>query len=84
MASAQTTLSQLTILCGDRVNNHLCRNSCSGLSLELLLTDSRWLAKGGAGPTCQIDPYHSDNEKFYNALNNPQGCEMSEWPLSVL
>src|SRR5512144_139444 len=25
---------------------------------------------------------HSDKEKFCNSLNCPQGCKMSEWPLS--
>jgi hypothetical protein len=37
-----------------------------------------------AVPRAKSTQRHSDNEKFRNGLNEPQGCKMSEWPLSML
>jgi hypothetical protein len=37
-----------------------------------------------AVPRAKSTQRHSDNEKFRNGLNEPQGCKMLEWPLSML
>jgi uncharacterized protein len=47
-----------------------------------LLAWSRRLRRTAPQPNGLVD--HSDNEKFYSSLNHPQGCQLSEWQLTVL